>query len=91
MDYLAFLNRLMEHKLALNPARVLLYIDANPGCKQCDMFGPLNMSRAVLSQCCNLLINKEMIYQEGSYISKTHEMRRKGKELLTKIKNEQHS
>jgi len=88
MDYLAFLNRLMANKLALNPARVLLFIDENPACKQSDMFGPLNMSRAVLSQCCQLLVNRELIYQDGAYIAKTHNMRKKGEELLTKIKNE---
>ena len=88
MDYLAFLTRLKDNNLAINPALVLLYIDANPGCKQKDMQAPLNMNRNVLSQCCLMLINKEFIYQDGPYIAKEHFIRKKGDVILTKIKNE---
>ncbi len=76
----------MEHKLALNPARVLLYIEANPACQQKDMLEPMNISRAVLSQCCQLLINKGLIFQEGPYIAKQHHLRDKGKFLLKAIR-----
>lgn len=88
MDHLQFLNRLMANRLALNPARVLLYIAANPACHQKDMLEPLNMSRTLLSQCCQLLINREIIFQEGNYISKTHNLRTKGEKLITLIKND---
>ena len=87
MDYLEFLNRLMKHKLALNPARVLLYIEANDECQQKNMIEPLNISRAVLSQCCQLLLNKRLIIQTGPYTSKKHSIVKMGIELLTKIKD----
>jgi DNA-binding MarR family transcriptional regulator len=77
----------MEHKLALNPARVLLYIEANDECQQKDMLEPLGISRAVLSQCCQLLINKGLIFQAGSYIAKKHCLETKGKILLKSIKS----
>ena len=89
MKELHFLNRLIEAKLAVNPARVLLYISTNPSCHQKDMLEPLKMSRCILSQCCQLLINRGLIYQEGSYVSKTHELLDKGKNLVRKITDEQ--
>lgn len=89
MEHLHFLNRLMYHKLALNPARVLLYIETNPDCQQKDMLEPLNMRRGVLSQCCLLLINKGYIYQAGAYIAKTHTLETKGKTLLKSIKSDE--
>lgn len=87
MNHLDFLNRLMANKLALNPARVLLYIEANPHCQQRDMIKPMNISRAVLSQCCQILLNKRLIIQHGSYVAKKHILAEMGKELLTNIKD----
>ena len=77
----------MHHKLAINPARVLLHIEANPDCQQKDMLEPLNISRAVLSQCCQLLINRGYVYQAGPYVAKTHNLETKGKTLLKSIKS----
>lgn len=87
MEHLHFLNQLMANKLALNPARVLLYIEANPHCQQKDMLKPLSISRGVLSQCCQLLLNKRLIVQHGSYVSKKHYLAPMGLELITSIKN----
>ena len=88
MNYLDFLNKMNSANLAVNQARVLLYINDNPECHQKDMVNKLTMSRAVLSQCCVALMNKGFIYQEGSYIKKTHSMTKKGETLIDLITNE---
>jgi DNA-binding MarR family transcriptional regulator len=87
MDHLQFLNQLMDNNLAVNPTRVLLYIQKNPACMQKDMLKPLKISRGLLSQCCMQLINKGYCYQEGSYVSKYHNLTNKGRELLESIKS----
>jgi predicted transcriptional regulator len=88
MEHLDFLNALIKYKLAVNPARVLLYVEANPACQQRDMLEPLNIkSRTLLSQSCHVLINQGLIFQDGPYTSKTHNMTDKGRLLIQKIKH----
>lgn len=77
----------MTNKIALNPARVLFYILQNPKAKQRSMLKPLNIARPVLSQCCQMLISKGYIYQEGDYINKLHSLTPQGIELIKKIKS----
>jgi predicted transcriptional regulator len=87
MTHLQFLNNLIANDLAVNPARVLLYILDNPKCQQKDMLEPLNIGRPVLSQCCRMLMHRGFIYQEGTYINKKHSLTGKGIELIKKIKS----
>lgn len=87
MNHLLFLNQLSEQNIAINPAKVLLYLKDNPESQQRDMVKPLKINRVVLSQCCRMLMHQRLLIQTGPYTAKKHILTESGLELVEKIKN----
>lgn len=66
----------------------MFYLYENPNAQQKDMLKPLNMSRAILSQCCRMLADRRYIIQSGIYTEKKHNVAKMGIELINLIKDE---
>lgn len=82
MNHLAFLVKLTKLNIAPNHAKILLYIASHPGSFQKDMKNDLDMNPNVICSVIALLMAKQYVIQDGSYVSKQHTLLPAGEEIV---------